>query len=318
MNRTMSRLWPRKMALRRMQQQRQVAMTLVLLLPCFQMIEWNLSIHRIMLLHVAPPGHQPPSPETNVVGFQSTMMEMLDYLWTDHGTTLHSRALTMEEKPSQEMNLPILPPPPPPPPPPRARVLLGIFSHETALAARDEYRARLESWQGLDRRYKNAICSWTEFRDDDSGQCELIYTFVIGGANETDAPTENVGGNRTMLVNRSTFESVDTIWLNVRENTDEGKAQTWLKYSTELAEKHDIDYVAKCEQDSFLHIQKYFEFSDQRLRPAPYNQAVFAGALRDKTLWKKFPRGNVKEVWRTEKLFRISFHGKCRLLELPR
>jgi hypothetical protein len=210
--------------------------------------------------------------------------------------------------------------------PPHARTLLGIFSTRdpSGFAARQRHRAHFRSWNRVSTNH--LVCSLSEWKRQlelrSMSSCSLVYVFVIGAAgnkSDKEAPAVNVDGARPTLAHRSAGEGADnpiepkeladTILLNIRENSDEGKAQTWLKYSTLMVEKHDIDYIAKFEQGLNLDIEKYFEFSDRRLRPAPYNKGVFGGALRDKAFWKELPRSDVADVNRTDTLFFDNFHG---------
>jgi hypothetical protein len=184
--------------------------------------------------------------------------------------------------------------------PQRARVLLGIFSTKDDIDSRNQYRAMFQFWKSRDCRYHHAICSFSEYQQElkrrKVSQCELIYSFVIGvgqAFNGTEAPTEITNDERPLLVNRSAMkdweEFDDTTLLNIRENTNDGKAQTWLRYASRVAEDHDFEYVAKCEQTAYLDIRKYFRFADLRLLPQPYDWDLLAGALRDRSFWTVHP-----------------------------
>jgi hypothetical protein len=189
-----------------------------------------------------------------------------------------------------------------------ARVLLGIFSKYDSFRFQQEYRAIVQHWKS-DAHYGPAICPLSEFLmlPNEDSRCELIYTFVVG-AGDVEAPTQVSSSERPMLSNRSAmpegwFGFNDTTLLNIRENANEGKAQTWLRYASQVAQNYGIEYVAKCEHTSSLDIPKYFRFADRRLLPAPYNKGLFAGSMRDKHFWKQSLKGEVKEVRLTDKHF---------------
>jgi hypothetical protein len=189
-----------------------------------------------------------------------------------------------------------------------ARVLLGIFSKYDSFKFQQEYRAIIQHWKS-DARYGPAICPLSEFLmlPNEGSRCELIYTFVVG-AGDAEAPTQVTSSERPILSNRSAMPEGwvgfnDTTLLNIRENAHEGKAQTWLRYASQVAQNYGIEYVAKCEHTSSLDIPKYFRFADRRLLPAPYNKGLFAGSMRDKHFWKQSPKGEVKEVRLTDKHF---------------
>jgi hypothetical protein len=263
--------------------QRYGTLSVLLFLPSLLFVEWNISFHRSIItelsaaagLMVPTVGHNKSVPTTS--------------------------GLVSVTQPSHR--------------PRHARVLLGIFSAKDSLKSRDEYRVLLEFWRTHDRRYGHSICSFAEFQRQANGGngvlCELVYSFVIGASESSDgveAPTEIASDERPLLVNLSTMtegwsEFNDTTPLNIRENVNEGKAQTWLRYASQVAKEYEFDYVAKCEAASFLDIPSYFRFSDRRLLPAPYNRGVFAGAMRDKRFWKNSIRGNVPEVWKADKHF---------------
>jgi hypothetical protein len=205
--------------------------------------------------------------------------------------------------------------------PKRGRVLLGIFSTKDSFKSREQYRSLFEFWRSRDCRYRRAICSLSEFHEEikqhNVSQCELIYSFVIGAGepvNGVEAPTEIASDERPLLVNQSAMtqswvEFDDLTLLNIRENTHQGKAQTWLRFASRVAEAHDIEYVAKCEQTASLDIPKYFRFADLRLLPQAYEWGLFAGALRDRTFWNVTPQGETREMIQLEKHMLNNYEG---------
>lgn len=193
----------------------------------------------------------------------------------------------------------------------RLRILFGILTADfpNDETYRKRHRKLFELWN--DPR----VCSLPDFKArpaNERYECQLIYTFVMAG--NPDAPPILVNNERPYEVNKPLtgarsrdVNDPDTILLNIRENMNEGKSQTWMKYGAEIAEEHDLDYVTKCDADSLLHLHDFFEWAYKNLPPAPYNTNVYAGALRDKAYW---PRHETeKERIQYESYFGQNFEG---------
>jgi Galactosyltransferase len=192
----------------------------------------------------------------------------------------------------------------------RLRVLLGILSADffNDQVYRKRHRSLFQIWN--DER----VCSLPEFKSKPADQrylCELIYTFVIG-ANPKAAP-ELVDGSRPMEVRRPIrgvsvdLNEPDMTLLNIRENMNEGKSQTWMHYGAQIAEEYDLDYVAKCDTDTLFHLHEFFHFAYKNMPPAPYNSMMYIGALRDKAYWPK--KNSEKERIRLESYFGNVYEG---------
>jgi hypothetical protein len=74
-------------------------------------------------------------------------------------------------------------------------------------------------------------------------------------------------------------------YLNIRENMEDGKSQSWLKYAAHVAEIYGVTYVGKMDEDSILKRETLFEFISARLPPPPYNQGLLAGVMAAKSGW---------------------------------
>ena len=192
----------------------------------------------------------------------------------------------------------------------RLRVLVGILSADffNDKVYRKRHRALIKLWN--DER----VCSLPEFKSkpiDERYVCQLIYTFVIG-ANPNASP-ELVDNSRPMEVARpitgqsNDLNEPDMTLLNLRENMNEGKSQTWMHYGAQIAEEHDLDYVAKCDADSLFHLHEFFHFAYKNMPPAPYNSMMYIGALRDKAYWPKHK--TEKERIQFESFFGNNFEG---------
>jgi len=193
----------------------------------------------------------------------------------------------------------------------RLRVLVGILTADffNDQVYRKRHRMLFKLWD--DPR----VCSLPEFKQKPIGErytCEFIYTFVIG-ANPNESP-ELVDGSRPMEVQRPIRGGVshdlnepDMTLLNIRENMNEGKSQTWMHYGAQIAEQYDLDYVTKCDADTMFHLHEFFVFAYKHLPPAPYNSMMYVGALRDKAYWPKHE--TEEERIRYESYFGNNYEG---------
>lgn len=192
----------------------------------------------------------------------------------------------------------------------RLRVLVGVLSADffNDQVYRKRHRALFQLWN--DER----VCSLPEFKSKPIGEryvCQLIYTFVIGA--NPKAPPQLVDGSRPMEVVRpitglsKDLNEPDMTLLNIRENMNEGKSQTWMHYGAQIAEEYDLDYVAKCDADSMFHLHEFFHFAYKNMPPAPYNSMLYIGALRDKAYWPKHQ--TEPERIRYESYFGNNFEG---------
>ena len=154
------------------------------------------------------------------------------------------------------------------------------FDRRHRQAIRDTYL----SYYKHDEEHKDRICSLNQLISGEvpAGTCQLAYTFVVGG-NKTGAKdfvdTAHTGSLTTMPANRSVFER-DVTYLNIKENMNEGKMQSWFKYATSL----DIpfDYVAKVDSDTMLYPPRFFSFCEESLPTHPQKQQIYGGTPIDR------------------------------------
>lgn len=172
----------------------------------------------------------------------------------------------------------------------RLRVLVGILTADffNDQAYRRRHRMLFQLWNDT------RVCSLPDFKAlpiHERYRCQIIYTFVMGG--NPHASPVLVDDSRPILATKpikglsSDVNDPDVTLLNIRENMNEGKSQTWLKYAAEVAEEYELDYVVKCDADALFHLHEFFRFAYVHLPPAPYNKHFYAGALRDKAYWPK-------------------------------
>mmetsp|Transcript_117452 Transcript_117452/g.339571 ORF Transcript_117452/g.339571 Transcript_117452/m.339571 type:complete len:352 (+) Transcript_117452:234-1289(+) len=188
----------------------------------------------------------------------------------------------------------------------RPRTLLGIISADNRndCAYRKRHRELFSIWD--DPR----LCSLADYPY--RSNCQLIYTFVIGGAENETAPTELVNSSLPILLptplasNYPDVNDPDVTLLNIQENMNEGKSPTFLYYASQMMKKYDIDYVMKLDGDSILHLHDWFAFAHQYLPPKGHG--ILGGALRHKAFWlpdpKLDPNGTAlyarEDFWRRE------------------
>jgi hypothetical protein len=112
----------------------------------------------------------------------------------------------------------------------RLRILLGIVTADfvSDQPYRDRHRKLFALWN--DPR----VCTLADFKArpiETRYECQVIYTFVLGA--NPDVSPELVDDSRPMEVARpiegicSDLNEPDMTLLNIRENMNEGKSQTW-------------------------------------------------------------------------------------------
>jgi hypothetical protein len=144
------------------------------------------------------------------------------------------------------------------------RFLFGIFSTNEAMdeLRRDPIRSSyLRSYKMLKELGNvNTICSLSDILQGKlatPNDCRIIYTFVLGGGDK-NAPTEllqaKTSNEMTVSKPGSIRDRHDMLYLNVRENLNEGKSPTWFKYATTLLDEQEqlncihFDYVVKVDR----------------------------------------------------------------------
>lgn len=177
------------------------------------------------------------------------------------------------------------------------RILIGILGnandHQMGVVYRDRHRQLFQLWND------SRLCTWKEF---DPEKCQVAYTFVLGGHNATSSiPTYHLGtDNRPLTLNGTTSTIVpqikdvgrsDMTILNIRENMNEGKTPTFFHWASGVARELEIDYVMKCDSDSFLRWNALWRFLYKELpwpRPETGVPSTLLGAFRHKAYWTTF------------------------------
>ena len=163
----------------------------------------------------------------------------------------------------------------------KARVLMGVFCRSTDTDYQEMFRALFS--------LHPAVCSLGRYERDllhkSESSCKFIYTFVIGGSRDEDAPTELLDSHRPLVLEKGG----DRLVLNIKESMNDGKSQTWLHFaSTVMSDEHlAFDYVGKMDTDSLVYLDQYFNFADSYLHPSPYNLRTMVGLLSNKSEWRR-------------------------------
>ena len=162
-----------------------------------------------------------------------------------------------------------------------ATLLLGIFSTTGEKYSHRRVYIR-DTYLGTGN---PKICKLSEFirqttEDPMRRVCEVPYTFVIG-AGGPDRPHDHDDSEPlTLDMDPYGNSEDDCTYLNIRENMENGKSPTYLKFAANLAEEYGIDYVAKSDDDSVISPWALLEFIEEDLPPSPHNRRIYGGAPR--------------------------------------
>ena len=115
----------------------------------------------------------------------------------------------------------------------------------------------------------------------DSG-CTLIYAFVAGG--RQDGPMMHIDDSMPIALEHSLMPMYrdidpedDVVYLNIKENMEDGKSLTWFKYAASIAEEHGIHYIAKTDSDSYLNLEELLRVTSYDLPATPSNRRIYGG-----------------------------------------
>lgn len=179
------------------------------------------------------------------------------------------------------------------------RVLMGIFCLSKDIEYRVEFRklfglhpnvCSVGLFQGWSRKDKNKNTS------RDRSICRLIYSFVIGASPDPHAPTKIIDSSRPCVVPQQ--QSIpqpqnilpnepqdDLVFLNIRENMNEGKSTTWFYCATSTF-MEGIEYVGKMDTDTLPLLDQFMK-QIQQLPPMPYHKNTLIGYFLNKhTTWR--------------------------------
>jgi hypothetical protein len=194
-------------------------------------------------------------------------------------------------------------------------MLLGIFStnsekdFERRKAIRETYLSYYKRGPLLNGNDKNTssvgrICALSALQAGElekPGECQLVYTFVVGAKDSVDetAPTELLDDKTYPLtVDRPSHHpssETDVVYLNIRENMEDGKTTTWFKYaSSKIADDVQIDLISKVDTDTLIYPDKLLAEVEQKLGNSnnlPRPVRVYGGRWQFKTTRPRYCQG---------------------------
>jgi hypothetical protein len=131
----------------------------------------------------------------------------------------------------------------------------------------------------------NRICSLADIQSHKIPleDCQIAYTFFLGG--NPNGPTELVKPNASfpMVMVDAPKDEDDVVYLNIKENMEDGKSQTWLKYASMVVQDFPFDYVAKADSDTLLFTPAFLQYAEEALPARPNNTRTYGGYPHYKT-----------------------------------
>jgi hypothetical protein len=131
----------------------------------------------------------------------------------------------------------------------------------------------LSYYNTVQKNQENRICSLADLQKKRSKveQCQIVYVFVVGG--NPKGPTELVAPNAsfpiTMKPPSTSIKEDDVVFLNIRENLEDGKSQTLFKYGLMIADEYGLDYVVKVDSDTLVFIPNFLEYAKETIPSKP-------------------------------------------------
>ena len=177
----------------------------------------------------------------------------------------------------------------------KARVLLGIFSMDSPEELERRHTIRDTYLQAfVNSITPHRICSLGELgnkmQEKDKEECEIAYAFIVGGNH--DGPTELVDATEERktgpvaipidkvpeAVRLPDHDKGDIVYLNIKENMEDGKSPTYFKFAVTLIDdQHYFDYIAKTDTDTLVYPETLLEKVIYKLPKFPDNVRVYAG-----------------------------------------
>lgn len=143
------------------------------------------------------------------------------------------------------------------------RMLLGLFTWNATQKEIERRQAIRETYLNayMDTDTPDRICSLQELlaKKVKETDCQLAYTFVFGMLNQEDVPMirTNATSLDEMYAPDIRFPEPDALFLNIKENMNEGKSETWLHYGVLLQKVLHFDYIAKVDTDTLVFPSRF-------------------------------------------------------------
>ena len=192
----------------------------------------------------------------------------------------------------------------------KPRMLVGIFSMNTAEDSRRRNVIR-QTW--ISHYYQTTsdtphrICSLQNLLSNATiaSECQLAYVFVIGGNpngstsllklddhQNTTTSTWPLSTHCQLQDNGSEVANNDgdTVCLNIQENMNNGKSESWFYYAASSMDRHYFEYIGKMDSDTLPHVDSLMDQLD-RLPPFPNHVRTYGGNWQIKPSVKAFHVG---------------------------
>lgn len=183
--------------------------------------------------------------------------------------------------------------PPAIPPPPRliyrreknssskpTTFLLGIFTVLQDVQRRKLIRQTMLMQRDLPDDSRGRVCSLQDYVKTNSTKCQVVYTFVIGG-NPQATPEWHAESYlpRTLDPDTMLKHEKDIVYLNIKENMNDGKTMSWFDYAS--SQHPELDYIAKADSDALISIPQLISHINGRLPPGNEHPKVYGGFLNE-------------------------------------
>jgi hypothetical protein len=164
-----------------------------------------------------------------------------------------------------------------------ARILVGIFTTNLKPIERKRRNMIRKAYLSAYKKSKtpNRICSLQDLlkKKMEPEDCQFAYTFVVGA--NSSAPTEQVDTDDldSVAIPRHKIEKPepDVLYLNIQENMNDGKSDTWFRYASLIVE-HELyfDYMAKMDTDTVFFPHPMFGKMENWPK-YPNNRRIYGG-----------------------------------------
>lgn len=185
------------------------------------------------------------------------------------------------------------------------KMLLGILSYQAEKPALRRQLIRETYLRvGQDER-DGRICQLRRYqklvdrgRYEEADECIVLYCFVVTHAAHDDVPSDHYRTDRPLTVDRRTIrthqvgdvEHDDLVYLNIRENMNDGKTPAYFKWAASIATEYNLDYVFKVDDDTMISVPHLFRHVVDRLPPYPFNKRYYGGRILDVNMCGKSKR----------------------------